>query len=89
MAKKYRKTLNEKILKYEIEVYCATMANFWNDKSDKMYSESKQAINTIIDLMVYYFGSDEKELIQFVRKNLIAFVQVDQNVEISEILKEF
>lgn len=65
------------------------MANFWNDKSDKMYSESKQAINTIIDLMVYYFGSDEKELIQFVRKNLIAFVQVDQNVEISEILKEF
>lgn len=89
MAKKYRKTLNEKILKYEIEVYCATMANLWNDKSNKMYSESKQSINTIIDLMVYYFGSDEKELIQFVRKNLIAFVQADQNVEISEILKEF
>lgn len=86
---KYRKTLNEKILKYEIEVYCATMANFWNDKSDKIYSESKQAINTIIDLMVYYFGSDEKELIQFVREKLNAFVQGDQNVEISEILKEF
>lgn len=89
MAKKYRKTLNEKILKYEIEVYCATMANFWNDKSNKMYFESKQSINTIIDLMVYYFGSDEKELIQFVRKNLNTFVQLEQNVEISEILKEF
>lgn len=89
MAKKYRKTLNEKILKYEIEVYCATMANFWNDKSNKMYSESKQAINTIIDLMVYYFGSDEKELIQFARKNLNAFVQLSQNVGISETLKEF
>lgn len=89
MVKKYRKTLNEKILKYEIEVYCATMANFWNDKSDKMYSESKQSINTIIDLMVYYFGCNEKELIQFVRKKLNAFVQADQNVEMSEILKEF
>lgn len=29
---KYRKTLNEKILLYRIDVYCATMADFWNEK---------------------------------------------------------
>lgn len=65
---KTRKTLDANILKYEIEVYCATMANFWNDKEDAMYTESRQAIYTIISLMVYYMGYKESELLDFARK---------------------
>ena len=48
---KYRKTLDSKILLYEIDVYCATMSNFWQNKNDTMYTESKSAIYTIIELI--------------------------------------
>lgn len=76
---KPRKTLNADILKYEIDVYCATMADFWNYKEDAMYKESKEAIYTIISLMVYYMGYKEAELLDFARKKLNAYVLTDGN----------
>lgn len=81
---KTRKTLNEKILKYEIDIYCATMANFWHEKSDEMYQGSKQAIYTIIGLMVYYFGSNEAELLDFARKKLNSYILLDGHKDISD-----
>lgn len=62
---KYRKTLDSKILFYEIDVYCATMANFWKNKNDNMYTESKIAIDNIIELMVYYMGYNRKDLYKY------------------------
>lgn len=62
---KYRKTIDSKILFHEIDVYCATMANFWQNKDDTMYTESKSAINTIIELMVYYMEYKRKDLCKY------------------------
>lgn len=76
---KKRKTLNANILKQEIEVYCATMANFWNYKNDVMYENSKQGIYTIIELMVYYMGYKREELIQFAKEKLCSFILNDAN----------
>mgnify|MGYP007135735273 CR=1 FL=1 len=70
---KYRKTLNNKILLNEIDVYCATMANFWQDKSDPMYTESKSAIYTIFELMVYYMGYDRKDLYKYAVSKLNSY----------------
>ena len=81
-----RKTLNADILKGEIDVYCATMANFWNEKEDAMYTESKQAIYTIISLMVYYMGHNENELLHFARKKLNAYVLANGNKTTSDII---
>ena len=67
---KYRKTLDSKILFNEIDVYCATMANFWQDKNDPMYTESKSAIYTIIELMVYYMGYDRDKLHKYAIEKL-------------------
>ena len=76
---KIRITLNENILKYEIEIYCATMANFWHNKSDSMYQNSKQGIYTIINLMVTYMGFKEKDLIKFAQEKLNSYVLADGN----------
>lgn len=81
---KTRKTLDANILKQEIEIYCETMANFWNDKDDAMFTESKQAIYTIISLMVYYMGYKESELLDFARKKLNAFVITDDTKTTTE-----
>jgi hypothetical protein len=83
---KNRKTLNADILKKEIDIYCATMANFWNYKEDAMYAESKQAIYTIISLMVYYMGYKEAELLDFARKRLNAYVLTDDDNITSDII---
>lgn len=83
---KNRKTLNADILKNEIDVYCATMANFWNDKTDEMYQNSRQGIYTIISLMVYYMGFEEKELLDFARKKLNAYVITDGNKTTTDII---
>ena len=83
---KTRKTLNAEILKNEIDVYCATMANFWHNKTDEMYQNSKQGIYTIIGLMVYYLGYNEKELLDFARTKLNAYVLTDGNRTTSDII---
>lgn len=83
---KTRKTLNAKILKEEIRVYCATMANFWHYKEDAMYIESKQAIYTIISLLVYYMGYKQEELLTFARKELNCFVLTDGNCNDTELI---
>ena len=74
---KYRKTLNSKILFYEIDVYCATMANFWQNKNDTMYTESKSAIDTIIELMVYYMGYKKKDLCKYAIDKLNGYCIAD------------
>ena len=74
-----RKTLDEKILMYEITVYCATMANFWHDKENEMYVESKHGIYAIIGMMVYYMGKNEAELLNYARNELNKYVLTDGN----------
>lgn len=76
---KVRKTLNEEILLHRISVYCATMANFWTDKTDAMYQDSKQGIYTIISLMVEYMGKSERELLKYAREQLNGYVIIDGN----------
>lgn len=84
-----RKTLNEEILLNEISVYCATMANFWNEKTDTMYQNSKQGIYTIIGLMVYYMKKDREELLKYARNELNKYVITDGNkVDYSVICNE-
>ncbi len=88
---RFRKTLNAEILKQEIDVQCATMANFWHDKDDPFYTESRSAIYTIIGLMVYYMGHKESELLEFARKRLNAYVLFDdrgRNTTTDEIYSE-
>lgn len=74
-----RKTLNEEILSEEISVYCAKMANSWNNKTDVMYQNSKQGIYTIIELMVRYMGKDREQLLQYARRKLNGYVITDGN----------
>lgn len=76
---KVRKTLNEEILRKEISVYCATMSNFWHNKSDEMYQNSKQGIYTIIELMVYYMNKNREELLRYARNELNKYVVTDGN----------
>ena len=76
---KARKTLDEKILLNEISVYCATMANFCNNKTDEMYQNSKQGIYTIIALMVFYMKKSEEQLLNYARKELNKYVIGDGN----------
>ena len=86
---KIRKTLNEEILLHRISVYCATMANFWHDKADAMYQDSKQGIYTIIGLMVEYMGKSEEELLKYAREQLNGYVVTDGNkVESSVVYNE-
>ena len=86
---KKRKTLNAEILKHEIEIYCATMSNYWNNKDDEMYINSKQAVYTLIALMVYYMGEDEDELKDFARRTLNGFIQFsDFNETTDNVYKE-
>lgn len=81
-----RKTLNKDVLKEEIGVYCATMANFWNNKNDEMYNNSRQGIYTIIGLMVNYMGEEEEKLLEFARRKLNAYVLFDGNKISSDII---
>ena len=86
---KARKTLNEEILLNEISVYCATMANFWHNKTDDMYQNSKQGIYTIIGWMVYYMKKNEEELLKYARNELNKYVITDGNkVDYSVICNE-
>jgi len=62
---KYRKTIDAKILLYRIDVYCMTMADFWNEKNDPMYFESKQGIYTIAGLMQDFMGHNYSSIIKY------------------------
>ena len=86
---KKRKTLNAEILKHEIKIYCSTMANYWHNKDDEMYKNSKQGIYTLIALMVYYMGENEDELKDFARRSLNGFIQFsDFNESTDNVYKE-
>lgn len=71
---KYRKTLNEKILLYRIDVYCATMADFWSEKDDPMYFESKQGIYTIAGLMQDFMGENYNNIVKYAIKKLNGYL---------------
>lgn len=88
---KHRKTLDARILLYEIDVYCATMANFWMDKNDDMYTGSKNAIYTIIELMVYYMGYKRDDLFKFAVDKLNGYCVSNEIVDYTtdEAEKEF
>lgn len=88
---KYRKTLDSKILLYEIDVYCATMANFWQNKDDTMYTESKSAIYTIVELMVYYMGYNRNKLHKYAISKLNGYCVSNEisNYTTDEAEKEF
>lgn len=62
---KYRKTIDAKILLYRIDVYCMTMADFWNEKNDPMYFESKEAIYTIAGLMQDFMGYNYSSIVKY------------------------
>ena len=88
---KYRKTIDAKILFYEIDVYCATMANFWKNKDDSMYTESKSAIYTIVELMVYYMGYKRKDLCKYAVDKLNGYCIANDIIDYTtdEAKKEF
>lgn len=88
---KYRKTIDAKILFYEIDVYCATMANFWQNKDDSMYIESKSAIYTIVELMVYYMGYKRKDLCKYAIDKLNGYCIANEIIDYTtdEAEKEF
>lgn len=88
---KYRKTIDAKILLYEIDVYCATMANFWQNKDDTMYTESKSAIYTIVELMVYYMGYKRKDLCKYAIDKLNSYCIANDIIDYTtdEAEKEF
>lgn len=85
---KLRKSLNAKILYKEIEVYTATMANFWNDQNNQMYQNSKQGIYCIANLMSYYMGIPLESTLNFARQKLNAFVLTDGNKTTTDKIKK-
>lgn len=87
---KYRKTLDEKILLYRIDVYCATMADFWNEKNDPMYFESKQGIYTIAGLMQDFMGENYNNIVKYAIKKLNGYLALSDFYYITDdVEKEF
>lgn len=87
---KYRKTLDEKILLYRIDVYCATMANFWSEKDDPMYFESKEAVYIIAGLMQDFMGKNYNDIVKYAVKKLNGYLALsDFFYTTDDVEKEF
>ena len=87
---KYRKTLDEKILLYRIDIYCATMADFWREKDDPMYFESKEAVYTIAGLMQEFMGKNYNDIVKYAAKKLNGYLAFsDFSYTTDDVEKEF
>lgn len=71
---KFRKTVNKKLLLNEIDVYCCELSEYFikdKTRADKISPK----ISALIDLMVFYFGENREELVDYAREQLDDFAE--------------